>query len=166
MECTVCNKKLRSDNTIGTCRKHRAQSPLRYAYEKRWKNDNEKQYKNICKQWRTENRPKLNEWQKKYLTTNIQAKLRHNIRSRLNKVVGNPGNSINNLGCSVSEFIIYLEEMFQAGMNWNNYGEWHLDHIKPLSKFDLTDERQFKEAVHYSNLQPLWAIENIKKGNR
>lgn len=48
-------------------------------------------------------------------------------------------------------------------MSWDNYGKWHIDHIKPLADFDLSDPKQFKEACHYSNLQPLWAEENHKK---
>jgi hypothetical protein len=51
-------------------------------------------------------------------------------------------------------------------MSWENYGKWHIDHIKPLSLFDLEDPEQLKQACHYTNLQPLWAEENIRKGNR
>ncbi len=53
-------------------------------------------------------------------------------------------------------------------MTWDNYGlyGWHIDHIKPLASFDLTDREQFLEACHYTNLQPLWAEENLSKGNK
>ena len=51
-------------------------------------------------------------------------------------------------------------------MTWNNYGKWHVDHIKPLSKFDLTVASEQFKACHYSNLQPLWAEENIEKKDR
>ena len=52
-------------------------------------------------------------------------------------------------------------------MNWDNYGtKWHIDHIKPLSNFDLTDKKQLLEAINYKNLQPLWAEQNLSKGNR
>jgi hypothetical protein len=53
-------------------------------------------------------------------------------------------------------------------MTWENYGRkgWHIDHKKPISCFDLNDQEQLKEACHYTNLQPMWAIENIKKGGR
>ena len=71
------------------------------------------------------------------------------------------------LGCSVGEFKLYLEVQFQPGMVWENYGvEWHIDHITPLSWFDLSDKEQFSKACHYSNLQPLWKDENFSKGNR
>lgn len=48
-------------------------------------------------------------------------------------------------------------------MSWENYGEWHIDHIKPCSSFDLSDPKQQKECFNYTNLQPLWAIDNLKK---
>jgi len=68
------------------------------------------------------------------------------------------------IGCSIEELIKHLESKFKSGMSWENYGKWHIDHIRPLSKFDLSDENQLKEACHYSNLQPLWAFENLSKG--
>ena len=68
------------------------------------------------------------------------------------------------LGCSFEEFKNYIESKFQESMNWENMGEWHIDHIKPLSLFDLNDIEQQKQAFHYTNQQPLWAIDNLKKG--
>jgi len=59
-----------------------------------------------------------------------------------------------------------LKSNFKPGMSWDNYGEWHIDHIKPLILFDLTKRSQMLKAVHYTNLQPLWANENISKGVR
>lgn len=56
---------------------------------------------------------------------------------------------------------------FQIGMTWNNYSVngWHIDHIKPLNLFDLTDPNQLKEACHYTNLQPMWAKHNRSKSD-
>lgn len=76
--------------------------------------------------------------------------------------------TIKYLGCSLEELKIYLESKFKDGMTWENYGMrgWHIDHIRPVSLFDLTDEQQVSVAFHYSNLQPLWARENIVKSNK
>ena len=70
------------------------------------------------------------------------------------------------IGCSIPELKIYLENKFLPGMHWNNWNKdgWHIDHIRPCTSFDLTDEEQQKECFHYSNLQPLWASENYSKG--
>lgn len=70
------------------------------------------------------------------------------------------------LGCSPAELISHLEGQFQPGMSWENRGEWHIDHIRPLASFDLSDPEQRLEACHYTNLQPLWAADNIAKGAR
>lgn len=55
---------------------------------------------------------------------------------------------------------------FQEGMSWDNYGEWHIDHIRPLANYNLEDSTIIKELCHYTNLQPLWGCENISKGNK
>lgn len=71
------------------------------------------------------------------------------------------------LGCSIADFKSYIESRFEAGMTWDNWSinGWHIDHIKPLDSFDLSDENQLAEACHYSNMQPMWADENRKKYN-
>jgi len=72
------------------------------------------------------------------------------------------------LGCSYDFLRRWLESQFTEGMLWNNwnYWGWHIDHIKPLASFDLKDPVQQKEASHYTNLQPLWAKENMSKGSK
>lgn len=74
------------------------------------------------------------------------------------------GSGVRNLGCDVPSFKAYIERLFKPGMTWENWGEWHLDHIKPLAAFDLYDDRQLLRACHYTNFQPLWATENLRKG--
>lgn len=72
------------------------------------------------------------------------------------------------LGCT-SEFLkSYIESKFTEGMSWDNYAidGWHIDHIVPISKFDLTKKEELKKACHYTNLQPMWAKENIQKSNK
>jgi len=70
------------------------------------------------------------------------------------------------LGCTIDELWIHMESKFTEGMTKENYGKWHVDHIMPCASFDLTDPEQQAKCFHYTNLQPLWALDNIKKGNR
>ena len=72
------------------------------------------------------------------------------------------------LGCTLEFFVQYIESMLQPGMTWENYGfdTWHLDHIIPLSYFNVLDEEQLKLACNYKNMQPLWARENLSKNNK
>lgn len=67
------------------------------------------------------------------------------------------------LGCSIKELRIYIESLFQQGMNWNNQGKWEIDHIKPCASFNLINPGEQKECFNYINLQPLWAEDNLKK---
>jgi hypothetical protein len=68
------------------------------------------------------------------------------------------------LGCNKQDFILYFQAKFKQGMTWENQGEWHIDHIKPCSLFNLLNEDEQKKCFHYTNLQPLWASENLSKG--
>lgn len=104
----------------------------------------------------------------------INSKLKSYLRSRVrNAIINNQqksikiGSAIVALGCSIEDLKKHLESQFQPGMTWDNYGlqGWHIDHIIPLSSFNLADANQFNEACHYTNLQPLWAKDNIKKSN-
>jgi hypothetical protein len=71
------------------------------------------------------------------------------------------------LGCSWGEFRAHLEAKFRPGMTWENYGPvWHVDHIRPCASFDLLDLAQQRACFHYTNLQPLFALENLTKGDR
>ena len=68
------------------------------------------------------------------------------------------------VGMTPVELMNYLEKMFADGMTWDNYGQWHLDHIRPCASFDLNDVEQRKACFHFTNLQPLWAEDNLRKG--
>ena len=70
------------------------------------------------------------------------------------------------IGCCVDQLKVYLASKFAPGMTWENYGEWHIDHIRPCCSFDLTDSAQQLACFHYTNLQPLWAVDNLRKGGR
>lgn len=76
------------------------------------------------------------------------------------------GKALSMVGCSVATLRLHLESRFKRGMTWGNYGKrWHIDHVIPCSKFDLTQSEQLAQCFHYSNLQPLWAIHNWAKGD-
>ena len=93
-------------------------------------------------------------------------RIEQSIRARVLKFISGERKTISTkelLGASIDKTRSHLEKQFLDGMTWENHGEWHIDHIKPCSSFDLTDSKQQKECLHYLNLQPLWAIENIKK---
>jgi hypothetical protein len=77
------------------------------------------------------------------------------------------GRTIEYLGCSMLHARNHIEKQFKKGMHWNNHGTmWHIDHIIPLAKFDLTDPMQRKRANHFTNLQPLYVAENMQKRDR
>lgn len=101
------------------------------------------------------------------LATDIQYRLKNYLRSRVYQAVRTrqrSGSAVCDLGCSIAYFMRWVAQKFQPGMSWSNHGEWELDHIVPLSAFDLTDREQFLKAVHYTNYQPLWALDNKRKG--
>lgn len=118
---------------------------------------------------------KKNNWDKIYKKikykreNNIQFKLADSLRTRLRRALKanyKSGSSVRDLGCTIEELKILIEKQFEEGMTWENWKihGWHLDHIIPLANFDLTDRGQFLKACHYTNLQPLWASDNLKKG--
>lgn len=130
----------------------------------------------LCLQdWRKKNREVLNEthkqYEKKRKSIDPQFKLMKTLRSRLNSALYRKdakklASTLELVGCSILELKKYLETQFTEGMNWNNHGKWHIDHIRPCSSFNLLIESEQKKCFHYTNLQPLWAIDNLSKGNR
>jgi hypothetical protein len=102
-------------------------------------------------------------------SNNINYRLISNLRSRLYgalKGTTKSDHTMRLLGCDVSQLWEHLESMFKEGMTKENYGRWHVDHIKPCYSFDMSDPDQQKQCFHYSNLQPLWAEDNLIKGTR
>jgi len=123
-----------------------------------------------CKEYKIKNREKINNYHCNRRKKDKQYSILHSLRVRLyNATKGRLSDSTKKLiGCSLSDLKIHLEKQFKNGMNWENYGRkgWHIDHIKPCTSFDLTDPKQQRECFNYTNLQPLWACENISKGNK
>jgi len=104
----------------------------------------------------------------------VHRKLRHNIKSNLNRALRRHKGSkmglsiIKLLNYSIDQLKTHLELKFLPDMTWENYGQWHIDHIVPDSWFTYSsvDDQGFKDSWDLSNLQPLWAKENIKKSNK
>jgi len=123
------------------------------------------------REWEKKNRKRLTENYMNRRRACPKLRIKTNLRRRLHKIIEGSvkgGSAVADLGCSVEQLKIYLESKFQEGMTWETYGNrgWHIDHIVPLSSFDLTDKEQLLKACHYTNLQPLWWRDNIKKSNK
>ncbi len=148
-----------SNRKLEWARQDRAKNPEKYREKVR----------NYRKTMPAEQLKKIRESEKLYKRKWLQNpvnRLAHQLRTRINKFIHRGQSATKELGCSVVELKLYLESKFQPGMSWDNYGKWHVDHILPLSKFDLTDPEQFRKAVHFTNLQPLWASDNIRKRDK
>lgn len=123
------------------------------------------------------NRLKINASHRDYLRRkkllNPSFRLQSNLRTEIGRFIKGQvkkyaARSEALIGCTWKEFRSHVESLFTDGMSWDNYGRngWHLDHITPISHFDLLDPEQLRLAFHWSNTRPLWAIDNLRKGNR
>lgn len=130
---------------------------------------NKKRFLEYRKQWKNKNIERVRENHRIKMETDIQYKLRYVLRLRLNCALrgkAKSGSAIKDLGCSIDEFVKHIESKFVDGMSWNNHGEWHLDHIMPLSSFDLENREELLKACNFTNIQPLWAFDNLSKGDK
>jgi len=123
------------------------------------------------REYRDVNREKINEYFRRRKKEDIEFKLGTILRSRIRNALRGGfklGSFVRDLGCTIPELKTYLEKQFQPGMTWDNWSlkGWHIDHQKALANFNLADRNQFLQACHYTNLQPMWAIENIRKSNK
>jgi hypothetical protein len=108
---------------------------------------------------------------REYYQNNIQARIAKNLRTRLYLAVKKQGgkkcdSTMSLTGADWPTFLAWIQKQFRERMTWNNYGLWHVDHIKACARFDLTKPDQQRECFHFTNLQPLWGPENIKKGSK
>lgn len=136
------------------------------------------------REWYRKNREKILEEKKAYFQENKReiAKnrwqaikscpkrmLRHSLARHTRRAFGlcgseKPYGTEKIVGCSWPFLREYFENLFQPGMTWENYGEWHIDHIIPLSSAESAEEMM--RLCHYTNLQPLWASDNLSKGSK
>ena len=99
----------------------------------------------------------------------LRQSLARRVRFELRKhILKKTQSSLLYVGCSTEQLKNYLESKFEDGMTWDNWSVdgWHIDHVIPCSSFDLTKEKNQKKCFHYTNLQPLWAKDNLEKSNK
>jgi len=149
----------------------------RLNYFSDWQKNNYEYRKKYMDEYRKINKEKIKEvkrvYQKEKRHTDPIYKLISNFRTAIYTVLKENkldkySNYFNMVGYSAEQLKEHLEKRFKDDMSWENYGEWHIDHIKPISSFtfETCDDEQFKECWSLENLQPMWGIENIKKGNK
>jgi len=146
--------------------------------EKRNKSNERKEYREkYNKEYLLNNRGFINAQRRKKVQNDLNFKLTGRLRCRLYfalKGRKKEVSAVKNLGISIKELKIYLAKKFYPHsvtgekMTWDNYGYrgWHIDHKIPCASFDLTDPEQQKKCCHYTNLQPLWAFDNMSKGKK
>lgn len=149
-------------------------------YNQKWNEDNQKYYldyfnnyyrinyekeKKRKNEWRKNNPDYANQYQKRRKKDDFLFNLICNMRNQINRISKtNNTRTFDIVGCSPYDLKEHLEKQFVSGMTWENRNEWHIDHIIPLSSAQ-TEEELYK-LCHYTNLQPLWAEENLKKSNK
>jgi len=142
--------------------------------QKKYYQKNKTKIKISNEKYREKNKDEIRKKQyirkKERLLFDVNFKIKENLRHRIYSVLYNKYNKSNStsklIGCSLKELKDHLESQFKEGMSWDNYGKngWHIDHILPCALFDLTDPEQQRKCFHYTNLQPLWAADNLSKG--
>jgi hypothetical protein len=182
--CTKCKKQLPLscfglDNTVKD--KHcSACKSCKIDYDRKYKQTHKRKMKKQRKNYYNLNKKilvkKHTDYCKKRALVDINFRLRKSLSSTLHSALsGNwkSGQTMDLLACSIEYFRQHLEAQFTEGMSWENRGrgwnnkkEWHIDHIYPLASFDLTNLEERKIAFHWSNQQPMWAKDNLKKGDR
>jgi hypothetical protein len=155
-------------------RYHKSSEKIAAQVRDYYKNNKSKvlEYKKEYRQ-RDESKQNYNKWKaaykKKRFNDDIDYKLKYVISSQVRRYVKGElktKKAAELVGCSMEKLRKHIESQFKEGMLWNNHGfyGWHIDHIIPCASFDLADIEQQKKCFHYTNLQPLWAEENLKKG--
>lgn len=123
--------------------------------------------------YRNSNKDRVNQvvryYRKKRFSEDKVFKITFNVRKRIRDILKLKGDikketTFEIIGCSPNELVQHLQTQFKDGMSWDNYGEWHIDHIIPLSSGKTLED--IRKLCRYTNLQPLWAKDNLKKSNK
>lgn len=167
--CTTCNltksfgefriNRKSNDNLTHSC--------LQCLPKNNW--TNEKQHESE-KKYRMNNPDKMKEKYKKH-GQNINCRIRSSLNHRISGALKTSNNKKKNktieyLGCNIYFLQKWIEFQFQENMTWENYGQWHFDHVKPCSSYNFSEKEQIKECFCWKNMQPLWKIDNLKKSNK
>jgi len=161
--CKKCN--------IAYGHNHREQNKEMYrGHRRKWRRNNIEQAREALCLWRKRNPGHHAQYLKSYNAENPWARIRNSVSNKIRKslVGGKGGRSWELLvGYTLDELMAHLESQFKPGMSWDNFGEWHIDHIRPVSDFDFTttDDPEFKACWSLWNLQPLWGKDNLIKGS-
>jgi hypothetical protein len=155
----------------------RKDNPIQYkTVQKKYREKNVIKLKILKQKWQQENKEYLLKYAREYVKNRLQKdpqfKMKTKIRSLIgasfkNCLKGTYKKSLRTeeiLGCTVQKLMIHLENKFKPGMTFKNHGQWHIDHIIPVS--NAKTEEELIKLNHYLNLQPLWAEDNLKKGNK
>lgn len=139
------------------------------AYNKQRYEKKKGEIKDYKRKWCQKNKGHRNVCQRSRRKTDTNFRLTQNLRTRIVKVlkgINKSASTMELVGCTIDEFKSHLQEQFQPGMTWENYGKWHIDHIMPCASFDLANPEQQRQCFHHTNMQPLWAEDNLAKGDR
>lgn len=152
---------------------------LQRAQSKKWRENNKEKVKSIRAKYNGSLKGQLKslQYRRAYYKANpdkmvkYRKKLSSKMRTRIyvalhSRYLNKRGHTVELLGCSIEELKSFLTLKFLDGMTWENHGKWHIDHKRPCASFNLVDPAEQKLAFHYSNLQPLWAKDNLIKSSK
>jgi hypothetical protein len=158
-----------------TNRAWRLENPDRHKENaQNWQQQNQDRVRQNQTRWASHNRDKvratLKRHDQKMRATSPEYKLKKAMRCRIYtalKGIRKMKKTFEFLGCTLQQLCQHLEDQFEPGMTWQNYGShWHVDHVFPLAWFDLSHLEQQKKAFGLKNMQPMWAAENSRKRDR
>jgi len=148
-------------------------------YHKEYYEENKEYFSKKTKEYNEKNKDKIKEYRKNYKCEHNKTPQKCMIckpntylvnleRRRIHRLLNRKKDkhTTEYLGCNGKELYNHLEKQFKDGMTWENKGEWHIDHIRPCASFNLELEEEIMKCFHYTNLQPLWATDNLSKSNK
>jgi len=149
-------------------RRHYQENKTRINLKNRkYRLDNAEKQRAYQKKYKQENKSRKNEYVKHGKEIDPNYKLLATLRARVHRALKETykvSSTVELLGVSIKEVRVHIESQFIGGMSWKNHGAWHIDHVRPCASFDLSDPAQQRACFHYTNLQPLWARDNLLKG--